>query len=142
MKYFIRISFNGGKPQKFYFVFFHRNVTVLYDRPPLQFHPIDLTEKHEIFMKLSENYEQFRPSAEVLKESMDALEVTKFTMKMPNGLIAENKRDTAILISSTSWTPDEDFGVLLKALAGNLNKIKFFPKSFAINFFKLITNRI
>lgn len=96
-----------------------RNVTVLYDRPPLQFGPIDLAKKHDLFMKLSKEYPQFLPTRyDDLKES-GVLESTALTQKLSNGTVLYKPQRTAILVSSTSWTPDEDFSILLEALKGN-----------------------
>ncbi|XP_013099158.1 chitobiosyldiphosphodolichol beta-mannosyltransferase [Stomoxys calcitrans] len=92
------------------------NVTVLYDRPPPQFHPVDLSAKHELFMKLSKEYHQFLPTRyDDLKES-GVLECTALTQKLSNGNVLYKPQRMAILVSSTSWTPDEDFSILLEAL--------------------------
>ncbi|XP_011875245.1 PREDICTED: chitobiosyldiphosphodolichol beta-mannosyltransferase [Vollenhovia emeryi] len=61
---------------------------ILYDRPADEFHPITLTEKNEFLHKLTEKYDILIPSS-------------------PR---------TGFVISSTSWTEDEDFSVLLSAL--------------------------
>lgn len=90
--------------------------TVLYDRPARQFRPVDLVQKHELFMKLSKDYPQFMPKCySDLKES-GVLESTALTQKLSNGTVLYKSERMAILVSSTSWTPDEDFGILLKAL--------------------------
>uniref|UniRef100_A0A1A9WU51 Beta-1,4-mannosyltransferase n=1 Tax=Glossina brevipalpis TaxID=37001 RepID=A0A1A9WU51_9MUSC len=94
------------------------NVTVLYDRPPSHFQPIDLSKKHDLFMKLSRSYRQFRDeTCDDIKE-MAIKESSAFTYKLKNDKVQYKGDRAAILISSTSWTPDEDFGILLKALEG------------------------
>ena len=92
----------------------------MYDRPPLQFRPVDLPVKHQLFMKLSKDYPQFIPKCyDDLKES-GVLESTSLTQKLSNGTVVYKQDRMAVLASSTSWTQDEDFSLLLKALKSNL----------------------
>jgi len=106
-------------------------VKVLYDRAPSQFHPIDLPQKHELFLKLSRDYPQFQAKD---TDQSDVLEATALTQKMANGSVQYKPQRQAVLVSSTSWTPDEDFGILLKALHAYESKTKFalFKISFMI----------
>ena len=62
--------------------------SVLYDRPPDKFRPITASERSDLFQRLASDYPVFSDISE----------------------------DTGVLVSSTSWTEDEDFGVLLEAL--------------------------
>ncbi|ALC46507.1 CG18012 [Drosophila busckii] len=91
-------------------------VTVLYDRAPSQFHPIELAQKHELYMKLSKDYPQFMPQCYADLKQSGMLETTALTQKLANGTVLYKPQRPAILVSSTSWTPDEDFGILLQAL--------------------------
>lgn len=54
-----------------------------------------------------------------LKES-GVLESTALTQKLSNGTVFYKQQRMGILVSSTSWTPDEDFSILLNALDGNV----------------------
>lgn len=87
--------------------------SVLYDRPPAQFQSISLATKHDLFYKLSQDYPEFLSDA---NDKDDELEATRFTYKDPEGIVHLRPQRPAILVSSTSWTPDEDFSILLKAL--------------------------
>ena len=66
--------------------------TVLYDKAPLRFKELQLVEKTE-FLKNQKYFELDRKL----------------------GVGGKEKRDF-IIVSSTSWTPDEDFRLLLDAL--------------------------
>lgn len=96
------------------------NATVLYDRPPLSFHPSSITEQHQVlfcclsillnfaklFGKLSQHWTQI---------GLDCTDRrTPFTEDI--GTIQKKRERMALLVSSTSWTPDEDFSILLDAL--------------------------
>ncbi|XP_025152457.1 chitobiosyldiphosphodolichol beta-mannosyltransferase isoform X2 [Harpegnathos saltator] len=81
---------------------------ILHDRPGDQFHPISLAEKHEFLLKLAEEYDVFKGSR---KDS------SIFTECSSNGVHLSPKRP-GFIVSSTSWTEDEDFSILLNALQG------------------------
>ena len=80
---------------------------VLYDRPPEEFKETTVEEKHKLFLKLSnEGHRIFQGKNP---------QSTVFTMMKNSSVILKEDRP-AILISSTSWTEDEDFSILLSAL--------------------------
>ncbi|KAK7870720.1 hypothetical protein R5R35_009872 [Gryllus longicercus] len=86
----------------------HRIIaTTLYDRPPDCFHPVPLQTSHNLFKKLSEKYEIFGSSDETK---------TAFTEIKTDGVISLREDRPGLLVSSTSWTEDEDFNILLSAL--------------------------
>lgn len=85
---------------------FKVKATVLYDRPPLHFKPVSIREKHDLFIKLGKSYAE-------LKVDNHA---TPFTESDANDIVHLKTKRSALLVSSTSWTPDEDFGILLAAL--------------------------
>ncbi|XP_034255982.1 chitobiosyldiphosphodolichol beta-mannosyltransferase [Thrips palmi] len=82
------------------------NATTLYDRPPEIFRPISIKEEHELFLRLGVDFEDFRSG---LKE-------TRFTRATQDGQYELRDDRPGLLVSSTSWTEDEDFGILLEAL--------------------------
>jgi len=88
--------------------------TVLYDRPPERFRQISVEEKHRLFVKLSEKYDIFKgpePSS------------TAFTKEHESGIVSYLDSRPGLLISSTSWTEDEDFSVLLSAMVSYEEKV-------------------
>lgn len=83
--------------------------TVLYDRPPEKFHQISTEKTHDLFHRLATSYPEF-------KSSTDFERSTAFTTKSVKGEVKLREDRPGLLVSSTSWTPDEDFQVLLDAL--------------------------
>ncbi|XP_076398244.1 chitobiosyldiphosphodolichol beta-mannosyltransferase isoform X2 [Megachile rotundata] len=86
---------------------------VLYDRPTDKFHPISLEEKHMFLLKLSEKHN-------ILKGKKE--NTTIFTEFVDNEIRLSSKRP-GLIVSSTSWTEDEDFSILLNALQEYENMI-------------------
>lgn len=84
------------------------NVTTLYDRAAEVFTETSLEKKHELFKRLGEENEVF-------KDRNGSQDETVFT-KLVDGEIQMKEDRPALLISSTSWTEDEDFSTLLNAL--------------------------
>eukprot|EP00123_Amoebidium_parasiticum_P015342 comp22915_c0_seq1/m.36260 comp22915_c0_seq1/g.36260 ORF comp22915_c0_seq1/g.36260 comp22915_c0_seq1/m.36260 type:complete len:451 (-) comp22915_c0_seq1:491-1843(-) len=80
----------------------------LYDRAPSFFGRLDVSDSHKLYVKLSaENGGVFGPP-----------DANIFTMVDASGTPKERADRPALVVSSTSWTDDEDFGVLLAALEG------------------------
>ncbi|KAL4070156.1 glycosyltransferase family 33 protein [Scleroderma yunnanense] len=96
---------------------------VLHDRPPSHFHRCLPAEIHELFLRLGPSL-----TDPVLKEFLPTPNTpyaTQFTTTRALGERASYSdinmpklRDdrVALVVSSTSWTPDEDFSILLEAL--------------------------
>lgn len=82
------------------------SATILYDRPPEQFCAVTVEETHTLMTK----YPEMR---------CDDESGTKFT-KVIDGKVVLIENRPGLLVSSTSWTEDEDFSLLLSALKGFL----------------------
>ncbi|XP_043945720.1 chitobiosyldiphosphodolichol beta-mannosyltransferase [Protopterus annectens] len=87
--------------------------TTLYDKPFSVFKETPLEVQHKLFMKLANEYSPFKA-----REPEDPVfERTAFTeLDTSSGDVAYTSSHPALLLSSTSWTEDEDFSILLKAL--------------------------
>lgn len=96
----------------------------MYDRPPKIFHPITLEEKHNWYRKLSSQYPQFGHCRRSSLYSMWLEETyTAFTHYVEDKYTLRSDRP-GIIFSSTSWTEDEDFGILIDALQGEYKDFK------------------
>eukprot|EP00511_Aplanochytrium_stocchinoi_P010332 CAMPEP_0204865752 /NCGR_PEP_ID=MMETSP1348-20121228/13224_1 /ASSEMBLY_ACC=CAM_ASM_000700 /TAXON_ID=215587 /ORGANISM="Aplanochytrium stocchinoi, Strain GSBS06" /LENGTH=476 /DNA_ID=CAMNT_0052017253 /DNA_START=59 /DNA_END=1489 /DNA_ORIENTATION=+ len=111
-------------------------ITVMYDKAPGFFHPRNVVEKHRLFYKLSDDlfsngfgrcpatmyetpFTKATPSASANDEEENRGHYDPYTDDDPTTKfkLALKPDRPRLLISSTSWTPDEDFGILLDALA-------------------------
>ncbi|KAI0089774.1 glycosyltransferase family 33 protein [Irpex rosettiformis] len=108
---------------------------VLHDRPPAHFHRASESEMHDLFLRIlsstsSPSVPAFSnlssPSLEGWLPSYDPPQTTPFTRILPHLSLTSSEsqpstaqRDDrpALVVSSTSWTPDEDFGILLDGLS-------------------------
>ncbi|KAH9486709.1 UDP-glycosyltransferase TURAN [Psilocybe cubensis] len=107
---------------------------VLYDRPPQSFHRSSVQETHELFQKLhpalslnndlqnflpdaSPPYSTYMTQTSTRLTSPTGFPITQTVTTYTNVEMPKLRPDRpAIVVSSTSWTPDEDFGILLDAL--------------------------
>ncbi|EDO36970.1 predicted protein [Nematostella vectensis] len=93
--------------------------STLYDRPPERFKPTDVMSQHKLFMKLSSDYPVFGQTKSLPEFAEKVVEeVSAMTVKTNKGSIHQREDRPALIVSSTSWTEDEDFSVLLDALEG------------------------
>jgi beta-1,4-mannosyltransferase len=84
----------------------------LYDRPSEVFHPISVLESHQLFLSLANQFPVFGTKDSSVK--------TVLTELLPSGDAAWRNDRPGVIVSSTSWTEDEDFSILLSALQGNI----------------------
>jgi len=91
-----------------------KNVNVLYDCPPAMFRPLLLSERHEFLLRM--NPELCAACPRSWYSGLDTSSQTLFTEQDVTGNIRLRKGRPAFVTSSTSWTQDEDFGILLDAL--------------------------
>ncbi|CAI2369884.1 unnamed protein product [Moneuplotes crassus] len=80
-----------------------RPIHVLYDKATPKYGRLDISERHELFTKLWQDD-------------------NKFTVESLDGIQEKPQRDL-ILFSSTSYTPDEDFNLVVQALISLNEKI-------------------
>ncbi|XP_070703806.1 chitobiosyldiphosphodolichol beta-mannosyltransferase [Pempheris klunzingeri] len=89
--------------------------TTLYDRPASIFRETPVQLQHQLFVRLANTYPQFQSkgSEDVETET----ERTVFSVcDITDDTVTLRAERPALLLSSTSWTEDEDFSILLKAL--------------------------
>ncbi|XP_047957226.1 UDP-glycosyltransferase TURAN [Salvia hispanica] len=92
--------------------------TVLYDQPPEFFQPASLEQKHNLFCRISKSLHSPFGLQDCISNGSAAPDndpnATPFTTRVGSDVFLNQNRP-ALVVSSTSWTPDEDFGILLEA---------------------------
>lgn len=83
------------------------SAVTLYDKPPDIFKSITTTQKHDFLLRLGKTHPQFTSGGNS----------TVFT-EIINGEVRLKATRPGLVVSSTSWTEDEDFSVLFTALQG------------------------
>lgn len=86
----------------------------LYDKPNAFFKETSLKDQHRLYLKLSEDYPPFKARIDPEEREIQKSAFTELDTK--TGRVKHCAGRPALLISSTSWTEDEDFSILLKAL--------------------------
>ncbi|XVE83368.1 hypothetical protein DITRI_Ditri16bG0083600 [Diplodiscus trichospermus] len=92
------------------------NATVLYDQPPEFFRPTLLEEKHKLFCRLNRYLCHPLGVQDCVSTGIGGYDQTEtlVTTQVGTSIFLKPNRP-ALVVSSTSWTPDEDFGILLEA---------------------------
>lgn len=89
-------------------------IHILHDCPPAMFQPLSTSDQHQILAKIHSNLcsKCPRPWYQNLKDPDQTLltEINSARVHAPR------RGRPALVTSSTSWTPDEDFGQLLEAV--------------------------
>lgn len=91
------------------------SMRVLYDCPPSMFKVLNTKAQHAILSKLHSDLVSATPRSWQLQE-LDSTHETMLTMKSGDSNYEIRHGRPALVTSSTSWTPDEDFGLLLDAV--------------------------
>jgi beta-1,4-mannosyltransferase len=101
------------------------NANVLYDRAPTFFRRTTLEEKHNLFKRLRKEFISMEKENVKSDTRTSVVEETLFTRyNKTTGKLTLRHDRPLLAISSTSWTPDEDFGVLLDAIVQIGEKVK------------------
>ncbi|KAI0509902.1 hypothetical protein KFK09_010502 [Dendrobium nobile] len=90
--------------------------SVFYDKPTQFFHPTALKESHKLFCSLNKRIcdpDNFHDCFSTGKKNNDPSD-TLFSTQYGDNVSLKSSRP-ALIVSSTSWTSDEDFNVLLEA---------------------------
>lgn len=90
------------------------NISVLYDCPPALFRLRSIKEQHCILKKLHDKLAAHCPKH--WTETLNSDTQTLFTEEYAPGRYRPRKDRPAFIISATSWTRDENFGMLLQSL--------------------------
>jgi beta-1,4-mannosyltransferase len=96
-------------------------LSILYDKPPSHFKPMTVRKKHDFFLKIKDKIPTFKSDTKDWyhrQETPCTHRETRFTItyRLPPYHVIPRPDRPAIVLSSTSWTEDEDFDLLLNAL--------------------------
>lgn len=115
----------------------HENISVLHDCPPNMFRPLSIEDQHELLSRLHKEICSACPKH--WYENLNPTRQTLLTEISDKGGYEYRRERPALVTSSTSWTPDEDFGNLLDALV-RLDKRISLQKS-ALNVLMVVTGK-
>eukprot|EP00548_Thalassiothrix_antarctica_P020137 CAMPEP_0194187548 /NCGR_PEP_ID=MMETSP0154-20130528/51366_1 /TAXON_ID=1049557 /ORGANISM="Thalassiothrix antarctica, Strain L6-D1" /LENGTH=288 /DNA_ID=CAMNT_0038907349 /DNA_START=219 /DNA_END=1082 /DNA_ORIENTATION=- len=83
-------------------------ISILYDCPPSMFQPLQLSDQHEFLSRIQKSLN--------CHWEKDLLKTQTFFTENVNGKIISRMNRPVLVTSSTSWTEDENFDILLDAL--------------------------
>lgn len=89
-------------------------VCEVYDRPPEFFRPTKVDVMHDLMKRLKSDVEAQCPHLVVPEQNRTLF--TEVALKNGKRIFVERKDRPCLIVSSTSWTPDEDFGICLDAM--------------------------
>jgi beta-1,4-mannosyltransferase len=116
-----------------------KNIDVLYDQPPAFFQPLNANEQHELLTRLQPMLFQTCPAA--WTQSLGPHQTLFTELIDDSGQQARHRPGRpALVTSSTSWTPDEDFATLLEALVLLDEQIRTAPNN-GLRILVLITGK-
>ncbi|EUB60980.1 Chitobiosyldiphosphodolichol beta-mannosyltransferase [Echinococcus granulosus] len=87
------------------------DAVVVYDKPTKDFKPTTIEDAHKLFCRLSHDYPQLRGP----EGSTGSTAFTEI-VDSSSGTCRWRVDRPALLVSSCSWTPDDDFAIMLEAL--------------------------
>ena len=90
--------------------------SVLHDRPPSFFSRASLDVQHDLFSRLSSDFKSCETKTNQQARTNTTAQTLFTALSKPGGVPVRREDRPALVLSSTSWTPDEDFGVLLDAI--------------------------
>ncbi|KAJ0403144.1 hypothetical protein ATCC90586_005572 [Pythium insidiosum] len=114
--------------------------SVLHDKPPMFFKPTPLEQQHDLFRRVGDQLEHCNDI--VTWSCSQAIEETLVSKRPSTAYSITRRADRpAIIISSTSWTADEDFGILLDALVQLSERTEALPASEFPNLLVVVTGK-
>ncbi|KAJ2806086.1 mannosyltransferase [Coemansia helicoidea] len=93
-------------------------IIVLHDRPPRHFRRLGASETHDLWERLLRDPQLAHLGcAAGCSHASDGSVTSLLTSRDASGAVEERADRPMLVVSSTSWTADEDFSILLGALA-------------------------
>lgn len=93
------------------------SANVLHDKPPECFHRRTVSELHHLFSRIAVNAPEVTRGFGSTRNANVGADETLLTCLNTEGQPTLKLKRPALIVSSTSWTEDEDFHVLMSALA-------------------------